>query len=222
MSCGMSFRVAGCFVCDAASFLSQACTQNGLLGALTAIAADLERVQGALDGYLDVKRLAFPRFHFLAADDLLEMLGPSKDPQSVQPHLKKCFEGGQSLALLCCSVSKARVHTCSVLSAGVNQLEVLPPGLDGRRTHEATGAFASDDEYLPFLAPVVADGPPELWLARVEAAMFASVKKLLVKARMLCAWVQMPCVCALTHLAADLGSARRLLRRQSQQRGTNG
>ena len=61
---------------------------------------------------------------------------------------------------------------------------MLPPGLDGRRTHEATGAFASDGEYLPFLAPVAAEGPPELWLARVETAMFASVKKLLVKARM--------------------------------------
>ena len=78
---------------------------------------------------------------------------------------------------------------CSVPSAGIHQLEMLPPGLDGRRTYEVTGAFASDGEYLPFLAPVAADGPPELWLARVEAAMFASVKKLLVKARMLRAWM---------------------------------
>ena len=157
------------------------------------MAADLERVQGALDGYLDVKRLAFPRFHFLAADDLLEMLGPLKDPQSVQRHLKKCFEGEQSLASCAALSCKACVQTCYVLAAGINQLEVLPPGVDGRRTHEATGAFASDGEYLPFLAPVVADGPPELWLARVEAAMFASVKKLLVKARNLCARTLMPC-----------------------------
>ncbi|KAK9846646.1 hypothetical protein WJX81_008333 [Elliptochloris bilobata] len=135
----------------------QACMQDGLLGSLTAMAADLERVQGALEGYLDVKRSVFPRFHFLAADDLLEVLGPAKDPHSVQPHLKKFFEG-------------------------IKQLEIHAPGSDGRRTHEATGAFASDGEYLPFLAPVAAEGPPELWLARVEAAMYASVKKLLVKA----------------------------------------
>ena len=90
-----------CFMCDYTAILLQACTQDGLLGALAAMAADLEHVQGALDGYLDVKRLAFPRFHFLAADDLLEMLGPSKDPQSVQQHLKKCFEGEQCLA--CCA-----------------------------------------------------------------------------------------------------------------------
>ena len=80
--------------------LSQACTQDGLLASLAAMAADLERVQGALHGYLDVKRSAFARFYFLAADDLLEVLGPSKDPQSVQPHLTKCFEGEQRLPLL--------------------------------------------------------------------------------------------------------------------------
>lgn len=117
------------------------------------MAADLERVQGALDGYLDVKRLTFPRFHFLAADDLLEMLGPSKDPQSVQRHLKKCFEGEQSLAFCAALSGKACVQICCVLAAGINQLEVLPPGVDGRRTHEATGAFASDGEYLPFCPP---------------------------------------------------------------------
>lgn len=47
--------------------------------------------------HLQVKRQAFPRFYFLADDELLELLSRCRDTDAVQPHLRKCFDGVYSL-----------------------------------------------------------------------------------------------------------------------------
>ena len=43
----------------------------------------LDVIQRSLDMYLETKRQHFPRFYFISNDDLLEILGQSKNPIAV-------------------------------------------------------------------------------------------------------------------------------------------
>jgi len=133
---------------------TKACNQPKMLENLNSFEASLENIQKKLNDYLEKKRQFFPRFYFISNDDLLEILGQARDPEQVQKHIKKCFEG-------------------------VKSLELQPPAQN--RRWEALGLNAPDGEREKLVAPVKLEGPVEVWLGLVERRMFESLKAHLVK-----------------------------------------
>lgn len=63
------------------------------------LAETLNKVQKALGEYLERERSSFPRFYFVGDEDLLEIIGNSKDIIRIMKHLKKMFAGISNVVL---------------------------------------------------------------------------------------------------------------------------
>ncbi|XP_055643505.1 dynein axonemal heavy chain 6 [Toxorhynchites rutilus septentrionalis] len=132
-----------------------AMTAEGVLEKLQINNVLLEKVTRCLEAYLDVKRMAFPRFYFLSNDELLEILAQTKNPHAVQPHLRKCFD-----AIAKIEFGKKKKETGESIMSNDIIAMVSPEG-----------------ERLTFGVGLKARGAVEDWLSKVEEAMFLAVKR---------------------------------------------
>lgn len=71
----------------------------GIQKNLERLADLLMKIQKALGEYLEKERSSFPRFYFVGDEDLLEIIGNSKNTRRIMKHLKKMFAGISTLQM---------------------------------------------------------------------------------------------------------------------------
>ena len=83
--------------CDITNVV-EACNLEGRQERLENMLTQLEQCEKALQDYLETKRIAFPRFYFVAPADLLDILSKGSNPQLILRHLPKNFDNVHNLA----------------------------------------------------------------------------------------------------------------------------
>ncbi|GJN87844.1 hypothetical protein Rhopal_000799-T1 [Rhodotorula paludigena] len=126
---------------------------QGVQKSLERLADLLSKIQKALGEYLERERSSFPRFYFVGDEDLLEIIGNSKDIVRVGKFLKKMFAGLSSITL---DEEQTRIE-----------------GMASREGEEVP--FSSPVVLADF--PRIND-----WLAKLESEMKVSLAQLLSRA----------------------------------------
>ena len=125
----------------------ETCTeQDKLLQKLQENLMNLETVQKGLSDYLETKRISFPRFFFLSDEELLSILSNTKNPTSVQPFLRSCFEN----------------------MARIKFIEEKDYMMVSMTSHEG--------EVVEFAEPLVPTGQVEVWMGQLEKLAIKTVK----------------------------------------------
>jgi dynein heavy chain len=129
------------------------CVREGLFDQLEHLQGQLALCEKSLAEYLETKRLAFPRFYFVSASDLLDILAKGNMPLEVMVHLPKLFDS-------------------------IGRLE-FEKNAHGDYTKMAIGMYSLQDEYVPFVKACDCSGPVENWLNRLIVAMRETLRNLL-------------------------------------------
>jgi dynein heavy chain len=128
---------------------TECCANEILKASLPLLYADLEMCQRALEGYLEQKRNAFPRFYFCSNPVLLQILSQSSDPTAMQKFYEKVFD----------AIGNVTHHK-----------------KDKSVILEFKARVKGQDEIIPFSSPVHAKGNVEDWLQTLLGQMRATLK----------------------------------------------
>jgi len=120
----------------------EACNREDVFEKLEKMEGMLDLCQKALDEYLGTKKSAFPRFYFVAAQDLIDILSKGSNPFDIQHHISKCFDNIDNLKF---------------------DAEQIATG----KSNTAHGMFSSEMEYVEFHEPFVATGAVEIYMANL-------------------------------------------------------
>uniref|UniRef100_A0A183BLW5 Dynein heavy chain, cytoplasmic n=2 Tax=Globodera pallida TaxID=36090 RepID=A0A183BLW5_GLOPA len=130
---------------------------QGVQKILERLADMLSKIQKALGEYLERERNSFPRFYFVGDEDLLEILGNSKDLMRVQKHLKKMFAGimaveyNEQNRTICAIVSREGESVKLTQPVDLNQLPKIDDWLRGlEREMQSTLANLLADSFTTF------------------------------------------------------------------------
>ena len=134
----------------------QACTVDGREASLTAMKKGLDKCQKSLNEYLDVKKAIFPRFYFVSAVALLDMLANGTNPRKIMPYLGDCYDALANLLFV-----KNEDGTESSSKANV--------------------MIAKDREQIPMHEEFSMEGEVEVYLNKLTAAMQLTLRHQLLR-----------------------------------------